>query len=86
MTSEKRSLVEIGDIRALEIICNNPKCGSSLLVGLLADGTPQTCPSCHWSLFDQEHRQYDAVKELRRSMQEVLERKISNVRLDIRGE
>jgi hypothetical protein len=84
MTSEKRTLVEIGDIRSLEIACRNSKCGSSVSVGISADGTPQTCPSCHQSLFDHEHGQWESVKELRRAMQALLKDEISNVRLDIR--
>lgn len=86
MTSENRSLIEIGDIRGLEVACRNPKCNSSILVGTLAEGTPQNCPSCRTGLFDMDKRQWESVNELRRAVQAILKDEITNVRLDIRGE
>lgn len=86
MTSENRTLVEIGDIRGLEIACRNSKCGSFVLVGTLAVDTPQNCPSCRAGLFDMDKSQWSSVNELRLAMQSLLKDEIGNVRLDIRGD
>jgi hypothetical protein len=82
MTSEKRSLVAISDIRGVEIACPNSKCGSSVSVGILADVTPQTCPSCHGPLFEKDKRQLQSVDDLRMAVKELLS--VSNVRLGIK--
>jgi hypothetical protein len=82
MTSEKRHLVEMGDIRSIEIACRNSKCGSSVSVGILADLTPQNCPGCNDPLFEMDtKRQLQSVNDFRMAVRELLS--VSNVRLDI---
>jgi hypothetical protein len=84
MTSETRHLVQMADIRGVELICANAKCGSKVMVSPLSEqNTPTTCPVCKQGLFDPAQETWQAADQLHRAIRYLLNKNIENVRLEV---
>jgi hypothetical protein len=86
MTSDTRYLVEMADIRGIEITCPDQECVSKLVVSLTSTKPiPGVCPLCGKPMFDPTVSDWASVIELRTAMCKVLRNKFANVRLEIVG-
>jgi hypothetical protein len=86
MTSEIRHLVQMIDVRGLEITCPNDKCGMRLVLSFIsAESMPGVCPLCGKPVFDPTTNDWRSAKELRNSIAQLTDHKVSNVRFEIIG-
>ena len=84
MTSETRHLVQMADIRGLEIVCPNDECCTKLVVTFIStDPIPGVCPLCKKPLFDPATSDWASAKQLRAAISDLLHRKVTNLRLEI---
>jgi hypothetical protein len=86
MTSETRHLVQMADIRGLEIACPNDKCSTKLIVTFIStEPIPGVCPLCKKPLFDPATSEWAFAKQLRAAISDLLNRNVTNLRLEIIG-
>ncbi len=86
MTSETRHLVQMADMRGLEIMCDNKKCAARLVVSFAStDPIPGACPLCREPLFDPKTADWESTKQLRSAIFDLANRNVTNIRLEFVG-
>lgn len=84
MTVEKRCMIQPEDLIAIEVHCQHCKAR----VGYSIESkrpSPEVCPSCKGPLFEIAAGHWDALKNLHDAIAGLQARKLTNVRLEIRG-
>ena len=84
MTSETRHLVQMVDIRGVEISCKNPKCVGKIVISPLGDKEPPAlCPLCNETLFDPKRATWAAAKQLHSAIRHLLTNEADNVHIEV---
>jgi len=81
MTMQNRSFISPSDVIALEIEC--AACRMRMTYLASSEGElPKVCPSCSKELFPRDGN-WTAVKELKTALEDVVRRKLNNIRLEV---
>jgi hypothetical protein len=88
MTSEVRHLVQMSDIRGVEIACQNPKCATKIVISVSSSSTqevPGSCPVCKQAVFDPMKGTWENGRMLRDAIAALARAQVTNVCLEIVG-
>lgn len=86
MTSELRHLIQMIDIRGVEIACQNPKCATKVVISssvIATQEVPGSCPLCKQPLFDPEKGTWEYGRMLRDAIAALARAKVTNVYLEV---
>src|ERR1017187_8930014 len=86
MTSELRHLIQMIDIRGVEIAFQNPKCATKGVISSSVFATqevPGSCPLCKQPLFDPEKGTWEYGRMLRDAIAALARAKVTNVYLEV---